>query len=134
LGDASILSLNYEKLFLVSSTFILSCKLGLGFNEEFRISFSGLNSSPPKRYLTIPHHVTGNIGKGRHFLEFGFGGTIISSNATPHYWFYPIVGYRYLPLKSGKINVRVFGQIPFSELYGENIFFMPFGLSLGISF
>ena len=72
LGDASLISINYERQFLVSPAFILSSKLGLGYNFEF-IIFGN-----PEHYLTIPHHITGNIGKGRHFFEFGLGGTIIN--------------------------------------------------------
>ena len=132
-GDASIISFNYERLFLLSPTFILSSKLGLGFNEEFKICLFG-PCPPEEKYLTIPHHLTGNVGKGRHFFEFGLGGTIISGNTTQPYLFYPIIGYRILPLKSNKINFRVFGQIPFSGLETDDIVFIPFGLSLGISF
>lgn len=134
LGDASIISINYDKQFLISPTFILSSKFGLGYNEEFQICIFGPCSSPPEKYLTIPHHITGNIGKGKHFFEFGLGGTIISGNTNQNYFLYPIVGYRVLPLNSNKVNFRVFGQIPFSGLETEDILFIPFGLSLGISF
>lgn len=131
LGDASIISINYDKQFLISSTFILSGKLGLGYNEEFKICVWG-PCSPSEKYMTIPHHITGNIGKGRHFFEFGLGGTIISGSADKNYLLYPIVGYRILPLNSNKVNFRIFGQIPFSGL-PEDIIYIPVGLSLGIS-
>jgi hypothetical protein len=133
LGDASIISINYDKQFLISSNFILSGKLGLGYNEEFQICLEGSCPSPDK-YLTIPHHITGNIGKDRHFFEFGLGGTIISGNTPQKYLLYPIVGYRILPLQSKKVNFRIFGQIPFSGLETKDILFVPFGLSLGVSF
>jgi len=134
LGDASIISINYDKQFLISPTFILSSKLGLGYNEEFQLCIFGPCSSPPEKYLTIPHHITGNVGKGRHFFEFGLGGTIIIRDTNQNYFLYPIVGYRILPLNSNKVNFRVFGQIPFTGLETEDIIFIPFGLSLGISF
>ena len=133
LGDASIISINYDKQFLISSTFILSGKLGLGYNEEFKLCIWG-PCSPPEKYMTIPHHITGNIGKGRHFFEFGLGRTVINGNTNQNYLLYPIVGYRILPLNSSKLNFRIFGQIPFSGLETEDIIFIPFGLSLGISF
>lgn len=129
LGDASLISFNFEKQYLISSTFILTSKLGLGYNEEFLLF--GHN---PEHYLTIPHHITANIGKGKHFFEFGLGGTIICGNTNQPYLLYPIVGYRILPLKSNKINFRIFGQIPFSGLETDDIIFVPFGLNLGISF
>lgn len=133
LGDASLISINYDKQFLISQTFILSSKFGLGYNEEFQLCIFGPCSSPEK-YLTIPHHITGNIGKRKHFFEFGLGGTIISGNTNQNYFLYPIVGYRILPLNSNKVNFRVFGQIPFTGLEIEDILFIPFGLSIGISF
>ncbi len=134
LGDASIISVNYERQIIVSSIFILSSKLGLGYNEEFQICIWGPCSTPSEKYLTIPHHITGNIGKGKHFFEFGLGGTIINGNTTQPYLLYPIFGYRILPLNSNKLNFRIFGQIPFSGTETEDILFIPFGLSLGVSF
>lgn len=138
LGDASLISFNYERKFLISQTFLISSKLGLGYNEEFSLNICIWGPCPPppapKKYLTIPHHITGILGKGLHFFEFGLGGTIISGVTTQPYLFYPIVGYRILPLMSNKINFRVFGQIPFSGLETDDILFIPFGLSLGVSF
>jgi hypothetical protein len=134
LGDASLFSINYERQFLVSSTIILSSKFGLGYNEEFKLCIIGPCSSSPEKYLTIPHHITGNFGKGKYFFEFGLGGTIINGNTNQPYLLYPIVGFRTLPLMSNKFNFRIFGQIPFSGLETEDIIFIPFGVSLGISF
>lgn len=134
LGDASLISINYERLYLVSPTSILSSKLGLGYNEKFQLCLYG-PCSPPDKYLTIPHHITGNLGKGRHFFEFGLGGTIMIGNTNHPYLLYPIVGYRILSLRSDKMNFRVFVQFPFSgKLDTHNILFIPFGLSFGISF
>lgn len=137
-GDASIISINYDKQFLISQTFILSSKIGLGYNEDIQICIFGPCSSSPEKYLTIPHHITGNLGKGKHFFEFGLGGTIICGNTNPNYFLYPIVGYRILPLNSNKVNFRVFAQIPFNGLESEvdlnAPYFIPLGLSIGISF
>lgn len=132
-GDASIFSINYERQFLVRPTFILSSKLGLGYNKELRFCIFS-SCTPERTYLTIPHHITGNIGKGIHFFEFGLGGTIIKGNTTQPYLFYPIIGYRILPLKPGKFSFRIFGQLPFSGLLTDDISFFPFGLSFGASF
>lgn len=132
-GDASFISLNYERQFLVSKTFIISSKVGLGYNEEFQFLCFPLCLSNEK-YLTVPHHITANLGKERHFFEFGFGGTNVIGNESQPYFFYPIVGYRFLPVRSGKFNFRAFVKIPFSELESDNIIFIPLGLSFGISF
>ena len=133
LGDASIISFNYERIFLINSNFMISSKLGLGNNKQLQFCISG-PCSPPARFLTIPHHITGNIGLGRHFFEFGLGGTLIKEIKTQPYIFYPIFGYRVLPLNSNKITFRIFGQIPFSGLGTDEIIFVPIGLSLGVSF
>lgn len=133
LGDASRVSINYERHFLVGTTFNLTSKLGLGYNEEF--NFGG---SSPDKYFTLPHHITGNLGKGRHFFEFGLGGTFLTGNKTLFYYLYPTIGYRISPLKSKKINFRIFGQLPlykYDKLDQLNDFtLLPIGLSMGISF
>jgi hypothetical protein len=140
LGDASIISANYERLFVVRPKFIISSKLGLGYNEEFRICF-GPCVYPPEKYTTIPHHITGNVGKRQHFFEFGIGGTKIIGNTSQPYLLYSIVGYRILPLSSKRLNFSGFILVPYSglengEFYLEldYIFFIPFGFSLGVSF
>lgn len=131
LGDASMVSVNYEKLFLIKKTFFITGELGLGYNEESQLCLFGSCSTPDK-YLTIPHHITGNVGRGKHFFEFGLGGTIITGNTDQHYVFYPIAGYRIQPVKSNRFNLRVFGEFPFTRI--KDIVFTPFGLSLGIYF
>ena len=137
LGDASRVSINYERQFLVSTTFNLTSKLGLGYNQEYQLCLGG-GCGPPDKYFTLPHHITGNLGKGRHFFEFGFGGTFLTGNKTLFYYIYPTIGYRISPLKSKKINFRIFGQVPlykFDRLDQLNDFiFLPFGLSMGMSF
>ena len=139
LGDASIISINYEKQYLVGETFILSTKFGLGYNQEFKLCFFGPCSSPPENYLTIPHHFTLNFGNSRSFFEFGLGGTILSGETNQPYILYPIIGYRFLPLQSYQLNFRLYFQPPLPRI-GENdighpdIAYIPLGLSIGTSF
>ncbi len=134
LGDVSLISINFEKLLIVKPTFILSSKLGFGFNEEFQICAFGPCSSPPQKYLTIPHHVTANFGKGKSFFELGLGGTIIKGNKSQPYMLYPIIGYRIVPLRLNRANFRAFGQIPFWNNESNDIMFFPIGISFGICF
>ncbi|MFD2514173.1 hypothetical protein ACFSRY_09870 [Pontibacter locisalis] len=131
LGDASIASLNYERLLFITPGFFFSGKAGVGYNEEFSICSSG--DCSPERFLTITHHITGNLGKGRHFAEFGLGGTLINGNTDEKYLAYPIVGYRLHPLRSKKVNFRIYGSVPFTGLDTEDILYAPYGLSVGIS-
>ena len=134
LGDASIISINYERILSIDAPVIFTSKLGLGFNERLDFRWSGAPSEPPVYLLTIPYHITGNLGKGRHLFEIGMGGTIIIGNTNYPYLSYPIVGYRILPLRSNKINFRIYVQIPFSGLDPGDVLFIPFGFSLGRSF
>ena len=138
LGDASKISINHEKLYLVGKSNILSTKLGLGYNQEFCISFYSGQCSAKEDYLTIPHHFTANIGKKRSFFEFGLGGTMIYGKTNWPYILYGIIGYRFLPLQSNKFNFRIYFQppipilakLPFNFLY----VYSPLGLNIGISF
>ena len=140
LGDASILSINFERLFLITPTFILSSKVGLGYNKEFNFCLWG-PCSPPEKFSTIPHHITGNLGARKAFFEFGLGGTIINGNTPQHYILYPMIGLRFLPLRSNKINFRMVVQLPISRydngngiLSQEDILFIPLGFNIGVSY
>jgi len=139
-GEFSIFSFDYERLFFISPAFFLSGEIGLGYNIEDQLCVWGpCSSSKPENYLTIPHHITANLGQGRSFLEFGLGGTVISGNTTyDHYLFYQIIGYRFLPFTSGKVNFRGFLNYNICWLFngGEpyDILPIPFGVSIGISF
>ena len=144
LGDASRISINHEKLYLVGKSNILSTKLGLGYNQEFCISFGSGSCSAKEDYLTIPHHFTANIGKKRSFFEFGLGGTMISGKTTWPYILYGIIGYRFLPLQSNKFNFRIYFQPPIpirklkkpidNDFPHPDILYIPLGLNIGISF
>jgi len=140
LGDASMVSVHFEKLFFVRPTFFIAGKLGFGYNEEFKLCLFGPCSVPGDKYLTIPHAVTANFGKGRHFAEFGLGATAYNGKVHQGYLLYPILGYRIQPLHSNKLNFRLYvqvpfsGQSPFSGSGQGNLFVIPVGLSLGICF
>jgi hypothetical protein len=133
LGDASWISINYERRFFVRPTYFLTGKIGYGYNEEFQICIWDNLCSSNHQYITIPHHISVNVGKGRHYLETGIGGTLIMGHTSQNYLLYPIVGYRLHPLRKNKINFRIYGQVPFTGLITEDIIFFPFGLSVGLS-
>lgn len=139
-GDASFISINYERIFFFSPTFLMSSGVGLGYNEEIKMCFDFFGTSscpPPQSCLTIPHHITGNIGKGRGFLEFGLGGTFFAGSTSNSYVLYPIIGYRFLPLRSNKMSFRFYFEYPITESdlwLNNDVFFIPIGFSLGISF
>ena len=137
-GDASMISINYERLHFVSGKVFLAGKLGLGANIESDLS-SSVYPEETGSLTTIPHHITANFGRKRSFFEFGLGGTIITGNIPRHYFMYSIIGYRLHPLQSKKMNFRIYGQIPISKFEWVEIFpnpgfaYSPLGLSVGIS-
>jgi hypothetical protein len=127
LGEASLISINYERLFLINPRFFLTCRLGIGYNFKFVL----FNTSPPENYMIISQHITGNLGKGKRFFEFGLSGAIVNK----HYLLGPLVGLRIQPLKSNKVNLRLYGILPvIGPLRDMDILYIPVGLSLGVSF
>lgn len=137
LGDASIVSLNYEKLFPIDKGFIIAAKIGLGYNAADPICISfGNPCPPPPKFLTIPIHITTNFGKKRSMFELGLGGTFFNGNRNKNMKIYPTVGYRLQPLKSNKLNFRIFSNFfnPIQLFNYDNILLSPIGLSLGVSF
>ena len=91
------------------------------------------SSDTPEKYLTFPHHITVNLGKGESFLEFGLGGTIINGNTSNNYLLYPIIGYRTQSLRSNVLNFRIFCMVYNFWNLGddEDVIFFPIGMSLG---
>jgi len=128
LGDASLVSINYEKLFSLSSSCILVGKLGAGYhgNEYKNGSISSV--------LTIPHHLTCNFGKKSLMAELGIGGTLFSANNYRPYALYPIAGFRIQPPLPMMVNFRFFVILPVGGFHGFAHRISPVGLSLGVSF
>ena len=132
-GDASVLSLGFEKLFFLKPGVILAGKVGFGFNQEFQL----FDPDPPQNYFILPHHVTVNLGGGkRSFVEMGIGGSWITDNRDNYYLVYPMVGYRLHPFKIPGFSFRAclfypFGQM--SVLDTTDMWLVPLGLSVGIA-
>lgn len=53
-GDASIISVNYERLYFLKPGLFLSFKAGIGYTQEFQLCIFGPCESPPK--TTLPFH------------------------------------------------------------------------------
>ena len=134
LGNASNISVNYQRIYFVKSNFFVSGKIGFGYYKKLGLCLRGRYlgyepCKPPKKISTITHHITGNWGKKRSYFELGIGGSVVGNN----YLMYPIIGYRLLPLKSD-INFRIFGEWPIIKAGKSEVLFIPIGLELGVSF
>jgi hypothetical protein len=134
-GGASMLSLNYSRIIPTPIPIFIDTKLGVGYNSTFELCLWG-SCNTPEKFITIPHHITGNLGKKRSFLEFGVGGTFfIGDNSTRTYFVYPIIAYRFIPFKKYRVNFRIYTHYPiFRAESAKNIIFVPFGYSIGLSF
>ena len=130
-GDASLLSLSFDKLFFLKPALALSSKVGFGFNQDFQ-----LYSEPPSNYFILPHHLTCLWGRRKSFLDFGVGAAWITNNREHYYPVFPILGYRYHPLKNPGFSFRVWLYYPFGQknyLDWDVIMLVPYGLSFGIA-
>ena len=121
----------YERLFLSKPHFFFTGGLGLGCrpiykdDEEFNyildiIAFNGATLQ----------HITMNVGKGRHYCEFGMGATQIIGNIDQHYYYYAIIGYR-LEEKDG--NIRIYSTFPLNGWENSGGWFI-IGTSFGLGF
>jgi hypothetical protein len=132
-GDASLLTLGFEKLFFVKPKLTLAGKLAFGYNQDFQL----FSSAPPTNYFILPHSFTLNLGEGkRSFGELGIGGAWITSNSENYYLFYPILGYRYHPFKNPGFSFRAWIYYPFGQsntLDDSDLLIAPFGLSFGVA-
>jgi len=132
-GDAALLSLGFDKLFVLKPTVTLSVKAGLGINSEFQLFSSDL----PDNYFIRPHHVTCNYGRKRSHLEFGVGGAWVTNNRENYYLAYPILGYRYHPFRNPGFSFRFWVYYPFGQAINIDwniLMLIPYGLSFGIAF
>lgn len=138
LGEASIMSLNFERLFPLGKSVLLSAKIGLGANVDFCGLIQCEENYKSKLAITLPHHITANFGRGKAFFEIGYGGTYFLWNYNPVYLPSAIIGFRMQPLKQGKFVFRIFSQVPLvnsdSGLHYGDILFIPLGFSFGSSF
>lgn len=135
LGNASLLAISYERIYRISRNFFLAGKIGTGYGRELLLDYYDTLVTKFPVYLSFPHQFTCNIGKSRHFLEAGVGGTVAIGDVSPHYVPYITAGYRFQPLYAGNVKFRVFGNyLPVKHRNYRNIFFVPFGLSLGLCF
>jgi len=132
IGDLSWISVHYDVLFPLGEQLFLSGKLGFGYLPEKRILPKPEDNRPDHHWVTLPHHLTLNFGKGNHFLECGAGSTVVIGSPTSAYVFYPMLGYRYVPNNPNEPYLRLTGYYPLTGLDRLDTFFLPIGLTVGL--
>jgi hypothetical protein len=137
LGNGSNVSLNYERLFRINDYVFLSGSLGAGFGRQLsnRDPVQDTIRIVRQGYFTIPVLITINGGKGRHFAEAGIGSTAAIGDVYPHLLYFLTAGYRLQPLRSGNLSFRIYGNLLLNNNDDfRNLYFVPFGVSLGVAF
>lgn len=129
LGNASDLSLNYEKLYLQGNDNFLTTKIGIGFVKEFQ-----LFSNNTETYITFPHHMTYNIKCKSFYFEMGLEGTAILGNTKDNYLLYPLIGIRRQILEKKACFFRLYFSAPIAGFNDKDILYVPVGINLGYSF
>ena len=133
-ANASVCSINYERIIIKSSGFLLITKFGIGFNpgeiKQQKYGDDSGNSSYTYGPPVIIRYISANIGKRNHFIEIGIGNSL----ATGGLYNYPSFGYRYISSLKNKACFRLFFQIPLSGDNKKELFLFPIGTSIGIVF
>ena len=139
-GGFSYGAINYERFIYLESNMYLSTELGIGYGLEAP-NILWASGKPLMDFITIPHHITANIGKGKHYFEFGIEGTILYTlntnnyeNGFHSYTVAPMIGYRFMPLKSNKLYFKLEGSWPIHELKTGTPFYAPYGIGVGLNF
>jgi hypothetical protein len=133
MGNGSLLSINYERLFVINSSYFMAAGVGIGISEEFTI---GNSDHATKSFLMIPHYFSFNFGGKNSFLELGFGGTGAFWKSNGTYTIFPLFGYRFHRPLFNKYTCRIYGSFPLNRgIFKQgDYFFWFFGLSFGTSF
>lgn len=130
-GEASLVSVNFERNIILESHHFFNIGIGIGRNEEITLF------QKRKKYTTFPHHLTYSLGNKKHFFEIGVGGTglIANSERFASYYVYPVVGYRFQSIQKGRLFFRAYIAPLFQTNNKEtNILEIPAGVSMGITF
>lgn len=131
LGEASIISLNYERIIGINEKMFVSAKIGVGLSERN----TDLFGSGAYIVAGFPHHVTLNLGGPKAFFEVGMGGSYLSGSldgSLESYFLYPVIGVRSLSAQINRASFRFFVHFPVAGF--EDIYYIPLGLSFGFGF
>lgn len=140
LGNGSLASLQYERMFMNKPRFFMSSSVGVGMNQEF-----ALFTNSKHQYVTFCSGLTANLGKKYTYFEIGIGATALVHEQEVSACVYPTLGFRLHPIKRKDFSVRFFHQFPFTVngangegrnngLMVNEVIFCPLGIQLGVSF
>lgn len=135
LADASMINIKYERVLKSTNFGFASAAVGagLGMSGNSESIYTSESFQEKELFGSLPHHLTFNFGKNRHFLETGIGGSLLMGGPTQDYVGYPMLGYRFQNAGSIKSNFRIYLQLPIAGNPGPDVLFIPLGFSIGTS-
>jgi len=138
-GGATSVSIEYERLLgfwtyrtLHGKSQSLFISGGLGFGTA-----SMQYPDEGNEYMTLPIHISANVGNRASFFESGVGTTILFGYPNRETITYYNFGYRLEPRRKYKFLFRINFCIPFYTLAffeSTDLIFIPLSLSFGIGF
>ena len=128
LAGPSLISFHIEYQAPINEYLFIAMSTGVGYQEEFRF----FDRNNVRTYATIPNQLSLNFGNYQHSAEVGLGLlTVINANQT--FVPYTEIAYRYQPkIEPGKPLFRIYFALPYGRKDVNEIFFIPFGFSIGI--
>lgn len=135
LGEASIYSINYEKIFINDENVFTGAKIGIGYNESIELCLFGPCNSKQEYFITVPHGISINYGSEKNYFELGLDGVLLINDSRKDYLPFISIGYRYQPKVKNKLMFKIFANIPTTSGNSkENIWIIPAGIALGCGF
>lgn len=128
IGEANMISLQFNRTFPMKDKTFWDAKLGLG------LPWRGLQTGDNKDNtgIGVPHSFSFNYGF-RHCLEVGIVGNFSNVRGDNSYNALPLLGYKFRAIRS-RILFRLFIHPFASDNAPDETTLMPFGGSIGFGF
>jgi len=105
--DGSLGLINYDKLFVITSSIILSGGLEMVDNRIIPFCPCGGFYPKPDTYLTIPHNFIYNFCRKMDYYKLGSGRNTVFDNNLIHsnqkLYFFPVIEYSLEPIRHKKL-------------------------------
>lgn len=138
-GGSTSASIEYERIFgLWNYRTFLNWKQSLFISEGAGFGIASMQyPEEENEYMTLPVHVSANIGNRASFFESGIGTTFFFGFPERETVTYYHFGYRLEPRRKNKFLFRINVCIPFHTIdffESTDLIFIPLSLSFGIGF
>lgn len=113
----------------------MSASIGVGGTEDLNVASCLFgNCNEPEKYTAFVHQIAVVLGRGRHLIELGLGGTYYHGDqSNKEYHLAPLVGYRFYPKLNSGFAARLVLMPPILNT-DTDIITGPIGVGLGFAF